>query len=336
LGTTLDVQPAAMGKITPADDDKPIRGQVRLVGHCRVSHGLYKRLREGLSDDEEFRRDLEAYRLVLPKSAVFTHLTAARLRGWRLPKLPEQVPVFVAVRLKDPRPRRHGLICSRLTTDRKATLRHGLPVEEPEEILLRLARDLGTLDLVVVIDSALSAGDLDAARMEQVLSSRRPGVRMLRAAYAMASDRSESAGETVLRLFHEVLDVPVEPQVELFDENGSSIGRVDLLLTGRTDVHEYDGEHHRDKHQHRVDMRRERGWAGTPYIRRGFALDDLLNHAAVVMHEIDRALNRPHRNRRLDRWRRLVENSFYSESGRDRVMNRWRRQHGLMDWARTG
>ncbi|HEY0952516.1 hypothetical protein [Nocardioides sp.] len=306
------------------------------MSHCRVSHGLYKRRREGLSDDEEYRRELAAYRLVLPRSAVFTHLTGARLRGWRLPKLPEQVPVFVAVRLKDPRPRRHGLICSRLSTSRAPTMLHGLPVEEPEEILLRMARDLGTLDLVVVIDSALRAGDLNAARMEQLLSSRRPGVRVLRAAYALATDRSESAGETILRLFHTALDVPVDPQVELFDDNGTSIGRVDLLLTGRTDAHEYDGEHHRDKDQHRVDMRRERGWAGTPYVRRGFALDDLLNHAAVVMHEIDRVLDRPHRIRRLHRWRRLVDNSLYSEAGRDRVMNRWRRQHGLMDWARTG
>ena len=318
------------------DEDKPIRGQVRLAGHCRVSHGLYKRLREGLSDDEEFRRDLEAYRLVLPKSVVFTHLTGARLRGWRLPKLPEQVPVFVAVRLKDPRPRRHGLICSRLTTDRRVTMRHGLPVDEPEEILLRLARDLGTLDLVIVVDSALRAGDLDPARMEDLLRSRRPGVRVLRSAYAMATARSESAGETILRLFHDALEVPVEPQVELFDDNGNSIGRVDLLLTGTTDAHEYDGEHHRDQGQHRVDLRRERGWSGTPYTRRGFALDDLLNHAAVVMHEIDRVLDRPHRIRRLHRWRRLVENSLYSEAGRQRVMNRWRRENGLMDWARTG
>ncbi|MDI6908354.1 hypothetical protein [Nocardioides sp.] len=318
-----------------AAGDEPIRGQVRLASYRRVSHGLYVLQRDGLTEDEEFVRELEAYRLVLPKSAVFTHFTGARLRGWRLPKLPEQVPVFVAVRLKDPRPRRHGLICSRLTSDRQPTERFGLPVEEAEEILLRLSRDLGVLDMVIVIDSALRMGDLDPVRMERLLQSRRPGVRMLRIAYRLANPLSESEGETILRIFDEAIDVPVQPQVELFDDRGNLIGRVDLLVTGTTDIHEYDGEHHRDKDQHRVDMRRERGWAGSPYTRSGFALDDLLNHPAVVMHEIDRALDRPHRARRLRRWRAIVKNSLYSEAGRERLMNRWRRQSAIMDWSRA-
>ncbi|HEY0904533.1 MAG TPA: hypothetical protein VGE14_11645, partial [Marmoricola sp.] len=317
------------------DDDKPIRGQVRLVGHQRVSHGLYLPLRDDITEQEQSVRELNAYLLLLPKSAVYTHVTGARLRGWRLPKLPEQVPVFVAVGQKDRRPRRHGLICSRLVRPRDPVKRHGLPVESAEEILLRMARDFGALDLVVVIDSALATGDLDPARMEVLLRSRRPGVGVLRAAYQLANPKSESAGESVLRLFHEAIDVPVEPQVELFDDNGTAIGRVDLLVTGTNRAHEYDGEHHRDKGQHRVDMRRERGWAGSPYVRCGYALDDLLNHPAVVMHEIDRALGRRHVPRRLTRWRRLVENSLYSEAGRERIMNRWRRQNGLMDWTRS-
>lgn len=317
------------------NEDKPIRGQVRLIGHRRVSHGLYLRLREGLTDDQEFVRELEAYLLVLPRSAVFTHVTGARLLGWRLPKLPDQVPIFVAVDQKDPRPRRHGLICSRLVRERNPVKRIDLPVEAAEEILLRMARDFGVLDLVIVVDSALEKGDLDPDRMEALLRSRRPGVRMLRAAYELATSKSESAPETVLRVFHAAIDVPVEPQVDLFDDRGTFIGRADLLVTGTGRVHEYDGEHHRDKDQHRVDLRRERGWAGSPYTRSGFALDDLLNHPAVVMHEIDRALGRPHLARRLRRWRRIVDNSLYSEAGRERIMNRWRRRDGIVDWSRA-
>jgi hypothetical protein len=53
------------------------------------------------------------------------------------------------------------------------------------------------------------------------------------------------------------------------------------------------------------------------------------------MHEIDRALGRRHVASRLRRWRRLVDNSVYSEAGRQRVMNRWRRQNGIMDWSQT-
>jgi hypothetical protein len=317
-------------------DDEPIRGCIRLTSHRRVSHGLFVRLRDDLSEDDEFRRDLRAYLLVLPASAVFTHLTGARLLGWQLPKLPEQVPVFAAVDAKDERPRRHGLICSRLTRERRPlTSPDGLPVDAPEEILLRASRDLGLLDLVVLIDSALRLKHLNPARMEALLASARPGVRLLRIAWDLADRRAESGPESVLRIFHKVIEVPVDPQVELFDERGTSLGRVDLLVRGTSFVHEYDGEHHREKDQHRTDLRRERGWVGTPHLRRGFTLDDLLNHPAVVMHEIDRSLGRSHRASRLRRWRRLVGNSLYSGQGRERVMNRWRRQQGIIDWAGT-
>src|SRR5262245_2555053 len=160
--------------------DDPIRGEVRSVGFRRVSHGLYLEDRSGLEPDEEFRRELRAWLLVLPNGAVLTHVTGARLRGWRLPALPEQVPVFAAVHGSETHPRRPGLICSRLIEDRDADPAepqrlHGLPVEAPEEILLRCARDLGHVDLVVMIDSARALGDLDLERLERLLASRRPG-----------------------------------------------------------------------------------------------------------------------------------------------------------------
>ena len=316
-------------------EDEAIRGEVRTAGHRRVSHGLFLPKREGLSDDEEFRRDLRAWLLLLPDGAVFTHVSAARLLGWRLPRLPEQVPVFVAVEGDRRRPRRPGLICSRLVRPTEGSVRDGLPVEAPGEVLLRAARDLGLLDLLILLDSALAAGDLDPAALERLLDSGRPGVRPLRAAYALASARCESAGETVLRLFHEVMDVPVRPQAELRDAHDRVVGRADLLVVGTHLVHEYDGAVHRSGDQHRTDLRRERGWAGTAYTRRGFTLDDLLNHPGVVMHELDRALVRPHRAERLRRWRRVVGNSLYDEAGRRRVLNRWQRAMGVVDWSRT-
>jgi len=316
-------------------DDVPFRGEIRLAGHRRVSHGLGLIRRDDLSQDEEFLRELRAYLLVLPSSAVFTHLTAARLLGWQLPRLPEQVPIFAAVDGDDPRPRRNGLICSRLVRQRRPLTCQGLPIDSPEEILLRAARDLGLLDLVILIDSALRLNHLDPRRMEDVLRSGRPGVRMLREAWNRATGKADSAGESVLQQFHAVMDVAFEPQAEITDADGRVVARADLHVSGTNLLHEYDGEHHRRKEQHRTDLRRERGIAGTPYVRCGFVLDDLLNHAAVVMHELDRALDRPHRPRRLRAWRRLVDNSMYSQNGRERLMNRWRRQGGLIDWSRT-
>lgn len=322
-----------------ADDDQDpeefVRGEVRLVSHRRLTHGVYVKKHEGLDSREELVRDLRGWRLVLPDTAVFTHVTAARLLGWQLPNLPEQMPVFVAMDLKDKRPRRAGLICSRLVRKAKPFGGTELPVDAPEEILLRAARDFGTLDLVIMIDSARRLGHIDEDKMEAILASKRPGVRVLREAWRLSNKLAESGGETVLRLFHEAMNVDVEAQVDLYDESGAHLGRADLLITGTHDVQEYDGAHHRGKGQQRTDLRRDRGLAGTAYQRRGYVMDDLVNHPLVVMHELDRLLDRPHDMTRLSRWREVVDNSLYSKKGRERILNRWRRQTVLTDWSKT-
>lgn len=318
------------------DPDAPFRGQVRCRGFQRVSHGLYRQEKDSASPDEAFRRELESWLLVLPPHARFTHLTAARLRRWHLPKLPEGVPVFAAVSGTERRPRRPGLVCSRLvTTPAQPVLVDGLPVDETAEILLRAARDLGHLDLRVLVEGAMRAGDLDDDQMRELLESGRPGVRNLRAAYVAASRRTESPGETLLLVFHEVLGIPVEVQRDLTDEAGTFVARADLYLPGTPYLHEYDGEVHRSRRQHAGDLRRDRRLGDAGYVRKGFTLDDLLNHALVVMHEIDRALGRPHRRAQHHRWQRMVEHSLYSDVGRERLLNRWHRETGVVDWAKT-
>lgn len=313
----------------------PIRGHIRRADHRRVSHGLFLKVAPDAEPDseDELLRDLHAWLLVLPPGAAFTHLTGARLRGWQLPSLPEDVPVFAAVGRTDSRPRRSGLICSRLARTEDITMARQLPVEPATEILLRAARDLGLLDLVVLVDSARRRRDVVDADMETLLRSRRPGVRLLREAWRLSSAKADSAGETVLRLFHVAMDVDVEPQAVLRDEAGNVVGQADLLVVGTHHVHEYDGAHHRGKGQQRTDLRRGRGLSQWGFDRRGYTLDDLLNHAAVVMHELDRELDRPHARRRLDRWRLWLGQSLYCDTGRRRLVNRWRRQMGVVEWS---
>lgn len=314
-----------------------MRGHIRLAGHRRVSHGLFLPSGEDVDvhAEEEWHRELTAWLLVMPTGAAYTHLTGARLRRWQLPTPPEQVPVFAAVDRADPRPRRAGLVCSRLERARPVEMVQGLPVEPAEEILLRAARDLGLVDLLVLTDSARRHGDVDEREMENLLATRRPGVRLLRRAWQLSTSKAESAGETLLRLFDLTMDVEVKPQAELVDEAGNVVCRADLLVVGTLLLHEYDGAHHREKGQQRTDLRRNRGLAQTSYDRRGFTLDDLLNHPAVAMHELDRDLGRRHDLRRLQRWRRLVAQSLYSEAGRRRLANRWQRQMGVTEWSRT-
>jgi hypothetical protein len=314
--------------------DGAIRGEVRSAGHLRVAHGLYRIETPHLGPWENFIRDLSALLLILPAGAVFTHVTAARLLGWQLPALPEQVPYFAAVR-GEKRPRRPGLICSRLTHDSKSRTVHGLPIDAPAEILLRAARDVGDLDLAIMVDSAARLGHVDDAAIRKVLASKRPGSRRLRRVWEARNALAESAGETLLRKFHDVMDIPTEAQVDIHDDDGQWVCRADLVVTGTLNLHEYDGAVHREAPVHKRDLRRERALASTPYTRRGYTLDDLLNHAATVMHELDRVLGRPHQAERLRRWRALVNDSLYSDTGRARVMNRWYRSTNPVDWART-
>ena len=268
------------------------------AGLRRVSHGLFLPVRPVLTDEEEFRRDLSAWMLVLPEGAVFTHLTAARLRGWRLPSLPEQVPVFAAVRGTHRRPRRPGMICSRLVEPgahpAAPEMIDGLPVDAagggPAPVFTRprpprpgradrLGAGAGT-------HRPGPHGELcsPAAGRESALCARRTGV---------ADQRSESGGETVSA------DVPRRDGRSGRSAGGPRrrggrlLGRADLLVTGTGNVHEYDGSGHRKRDQQRSDLRRERRWPRHPYVRRGFTLDDLLNHPGVVMHELDRALDGP-------------------------------------------
>lgn len=313
----------------------PVRGHIRRADHRRVSHGLFLRVDPDADpdSDEETLRDLRAWLLVLPPGAAFTHLTGAWLRGWQVPALPVEVPVFAAVGRTDPRPRRSGLICSRLARTEAVTTVRGLPVEPATEILLRAARDLGLLDLVVLVDSARRRRDVRDAEMHELLVSRRPGVRLLREAWRLSCANADSAGETVLRMFHVSMDVEVEPQAVLRDEAGNVVGQADLLVVGTRHLHEYDGAHHRAKKQQRTDLRRGRSLNQWGYDRRGYTLDDLLNHPAVAMHELDRELERAHDRRRLERWRLWLGQSLYCDTGRRRLVNRWRRQMGLVETA---
>lgn len=313
----------------------PVRGHIRRADHRRVSHGLFLRIDPDAEPDSdgEILRDLHAWLLVLPTGAAFTHLTGAWLRGWQVPPLPVHTPVFAAVGRTDCRPRRSGLICSRLPRDGAVDIVRDLPVEPATEILLRAARDLGLLDLLVLVDSARRRRDVDDAEMEQLLRSRRPGVRLLREAWRLSSAKADSAGESVLRMFHVAMDVEVEPQAVLHDEAGNVIGHADLLVVGTRHLHEYDGAHHRAKKQQSTDLRRGRGLSQWGYDRRGYTLDDLLNHPAVAMHELDRELRRGHAPRRLERWRLWVGQSLYCDTGRRRLVNRWRRQMGLVEQA---
>lgn len=311
-----------------------IKGEVRLSGWDRLSHGLHLPELKNEPATARTLRQLDAWRLVLPPDSGCTHITAAWLRGWWMPQLPEHVPVFASGPGSE-HPRRAGLVYSRLDGLGAPELVRGLPTVAPEETLLRAARDLSLVDLTVMTVSARRSGELDEAALNFLCASRRPGVRALRAALSWADARYESPFEVLLAFFHLLAGVAVEPQHRVDDRDGRFVARGDLWVVGTNSIHEYDGAVHDERRQRAADLRRERRLLDTPYVRRGYVADDLFNHPVAMLREIDAAVGRRHDPRRLGPWRRQLSQSTYSASGRRRLQNRWLRLSRHIDWTQT-
>ncbi|MDS1115888.1 hypothetical protein RD149_19255 [Gordonia westfalica] len=119
----------------------------------------------------------------------------------------------------------------------------GATVTSIERTACDIAR-LGTSrQALVVLDAALRR-DADLEQMNRILESCRgfKGVEMLRRLLPHANALSESVGESLSRaVMLEFPDLPVpRQQVELFDDRGTLIARVDFLLADKV-VGEFDG-----------------------------------------------------------------------------------------------
>jgi hypothetical protein len=292
-----------------------LRGRNRSHRWARVAHGLFV----PVNDNGEGR--LHALASRLHSDGGFTHITAAQLFDWWLPPLPPGLPEFAAQSDERNRPRRGELRMIRTTPAPEIWWLRGLPVVPPTDVLLACARHLGLLDVVVLLDSALRSGRVSRAHLAQVLTTRRHGVRRLRAAAAWADPRSESPFETLLRLLHVVCDVLVVPQFEL-RESGLVIARGDLRIVGHQTFHEYDGAVHRNREQHRRDLRRDRDLQQAGWTRRGYTDQDVLHRPIGILRDVDRTLGRPHDPDRLEAWYTLLRDSCFTASGRRQLLTR--------------
>jgi hypothetical protein len=292
------------------DSGEVANGRVRGRGWVGVTRGAH---RLGTAQDP-WRADLAAWQSVLPATAVFTGLTLARTRRWWLPPLPDDVPVFVAIGPGGCHPNRAGLILSRHPVPPACEVLGGLRLAPPAEALLACARVLCLLDLVVLIDAALHAGDCSEAALVEA-AARRRGARLLRRAIDLADGRSESAFETLLRLLHVACGIQVEPQRVVVDEHRGFVARGDLWLVGTTTLHEYDGAHHLTRARQRRDLARGRRVTGVEWVRRGYTSVEVLHQGVSILREADLAVGRPHRPERIRAWHDLLRDSLFTAAG---------------------
>ena len=316
----VDTTPASEADAAPVA--QAIRGCPRRVAYQPVTRGVHRRRVDGGDGLVQWLADLAGWQLLLTRHGCFTALTAARIRGWELPPLPEATPVFVAMRLDDPRPLRDGIRTSRHPDPVPHEVIGGLRCATAAETILACARWLSPVDLIVLVDSALRAKDVTLAELRRVCRPRRRGRTALLAALPWVDGRAESTWETLLRLLHVVVGVPVEPQLEVRDEDGELVARVDLHVVGTTSDHEYDGGHHREPDEHRDDLRRERRLTSLGRVRRGYTASDVVQRPVGVLRDADLALGRAHDPGRIRPWVAMLRESLYTPPGKAAFLRR--------------
>ena len=279
-----------------------------------VSRGAHR-----LTDAEDpWLATLQAWSGVLTSTAVFTHLSAARVHRLWLPPLPADLPVIVGMREGTAPSQRRGLLVSRHRQTPDHTRDLGIRLATVPETLLAAARHLELLDLVVLIDSALH---LKRCTLEELWSHarlQRRGAPRLRRALTLADGRSESPYESLLRLLHVLCEVEVEPQYDVCD-GGRFVGRADLWLVGTQRLHEYDGGDHLERPQQRHDLKRLGRLDSTGWSRRGFTRKDVLHQGPVILRAADEALGRSFEPARIRPWHAALRRSLFTPSGTELV-----------------
>ena len=290
---------------------KAVRGHPRGTAYVRESHAVHRRV--DLGDD--VRAGLHAWQLLMTDPGCFTALTSAAVRGWWLPPLPEEAPVFMALGLDDPRPMRSGVRTSRHTRALAFELIDDLRCASTPETLLACARWLCLIDMVVLVDCVLHTEECDEAAIRAVIKPRRPGARALERALQLADGRSESPFETLSRLLHVLCGIEVEPQYIVLDEDGVEVARADLRIVGTNALPEYDGDEHEKAPRRVKDRRRDRAIESAGYVRRGYTSGDILYRGVTVLKDADRSLGRPHDPSRIRAWHDELQKSLFMPSG---------------------
>jgi very-short-patch-repair endonuclease len=272
------------------------------------------------------RQRFDRIRAVLPSEAAAAHLTAARIYGMWLPQLPDWLPVQASLPPDCDRPERRGLYVFRSRARLPPCNRIlGTPVLPPAHVVGQLAEDLGLVDLVVALDSALHQRLCTTIEIFESMRRRQRGLPLLRTALTLCDARSESAWETILRLLHVLSGIPVEPQFLVKDPSGSIVARADLRIVGTRRLPEYDGAAHRERRQHEDDLARDKLLSRLRYERFGYIASEIIHQPETILRDAERALAIPHDPGRLNAWRTATESSSLTAMGRRRLLHRLHR-----------
>lgn len=213
----------------------------------RAGYGVYY-ISCGDDDDsaaaaETGRRRLRAMLLALGDGYFATHHSA--LLAWSLPVYPRGDFLQIHVGRLGERHWSHrpGIHLHRLSARSTVVTRDGISTVSAADAIAQVGASAGIEAAVVAADAGLHDGVVSVSEIATSVDALRgtPGCTRLRTLLELVDARSESPGESRLRLICAAAGVRVTPQVVIRDDVGHFVARVDLLVDDTAVILEFDG-----------------------------------------------------------------------------------------------
>jgi very-short-patch-repair endonuclease len=202
--------------------------------------GLYAVEALAETDPEQWHRQLCAGAFLLYPDAVLVGTTAVLAHGIPVWGAPLEVPTITR-----PIKRAGGVGAFWVRPARGAVVDSEWgPASTPAEAVVQHAIDRGIIPGVVSADAALRAGTVTDTQLADAVARVRMWPRASRAASMLSfvDGRRESVGESRCGVAMAMAGIDVTPQVQISDDDGGVVARVDFLVTGTNVIVEFDGK----------------------------------------------------------------------------------------------
>lgn len=243
----------------------------------------------GSLDADSLEQLCRAYMTRAHPTAFFSHLTAARLLGIRLPfRLLDDPVIDVAVPGPKRAPAGRGIRGHKLRLRAgDVAVHHGIPLTSPARTWCDIAALLSDEELLAAGDTLLWWRDpltQSEAIARAVAHHRGAGRAALRRTTPLLSARSDSSPESSFRHRFALAGLPKpEVNLQLYDARGNKVAMPDLCFPQYKESFDYEGDHHRtDPRVWQSDIQRVRRLATIGFHHTRAAAADLADSREVI------------------------------------------------------
>ncbi|MDQ2852479.1 MAG: hypothetical protein M3Y49_17445 [Actinomycetota bacterium] len=227
--------------------DEQLRAWTASGEAVRATQGVYyipcESLTDAAFDTETGRRKVRATLLAIGKGHFATHQSA--LLAWGLPFDASRDAHDVHVGRQGDRhwSRRPGVRLHRVPSGATIAECYGISAICPAFAIVQVGATIGVEAAVIAADSALHNHLISLCDLKEAVRwlSGTPGCAAVAPLSDLVDARSESPGETRLRLILRAAGVQVTPQAVIRNEAGTFVARVDLLVDDSLVIVEFDG-----------------------------------------------------------------------------------------------